>query len=263
LVFTAIFAFSATGCSQVSQLNKLQAPWADYEKFTYEVSKTTGDTTESIGTMTMIFERLNNVKTVINGNEFTVTGSACTTELNITAGENAGDSIVSKVAFKTDFTPIASYRESDIGGTVNSVYILHNTSKNRGTIALNGSAPVTFKSRGINYDNEMLYLLIRGSDLSVESYSMSFNLTNNIDGGSYSVSAARADTVTINTDLGEKECVNYSMNTAAAYGSGTTRTVSIAKSFITVENTDIIKPIVKITEGAYSYTLTAITTVKP
>ncbi|NCA66941.1 MAG: hypothetical protein EOM87_02640 [Clostridia bacterium] len=256
----ALTLMPLAGCSQVSQLNKLQAPWANYEQFTYDITKTTGESTETVGTMIVTYRRAINATVPINGNDFTVNGSYCTMELNITEGEGAGDSISSIVAFKTDFTPIASYRETKIGNETNTAYVRYNTGKNKGTVQLNGGEGIVFKHKGAFYDNEMMYYIIRASDLSSDSYTMAFAATDNLEGDAHDISVTRTtSTLTINTFLGALECASIVLTAAAEYGNGTSVAVAVAKSPVTFGTGDnarqLIKPIIKITEGAYSYTL--------
>lgn len=261
IIIIILIVTSFSGCSNVSQLNKLQAPWNNYEQFTYELSKTEGETSTVIGTMVMTFERILNENTVINGDNYNINGSLCTMELDIAQGDSAGDSITSIVAFKTDFTPIASYKISDINGIENTSYIKYNTSKNKGTLIYNG-IETEFKQSASYYDNEMLYSLVRASDLNSKDYTMSFASTDNIDGGSRSISVAKSSTeLTINVNgHGDVPCTAFSLTASAEYGNGTTLALAIAKSPLTIgegENaTDIVKAIVKITEGVYNYTLT-------
>ncbi len=244
-----------TGCSQVSQLNKLQAPWNDYEKFSYIVSY---DGT-NIGTMDMTFKRIKNTTVTINEDEFNFEGSVCTMQLNITEGENAGDSISSEVAFNTDFSPIASYKTTFLKGVTTASFIKYNTGKNKGTLTLNGNS-TTFKHTSTAYDNEMLYLLVRASDLKDSKYSMSFTSPNNLEGKLNKISVTKGGTTEIITELGTINCNNFTISAEATYGEGVALVLSIAKSpILLAENKDSAKVITKIIEGKYTYLLVSAT----
>jgi len=265
-VIIIIAAFSLTalaGCSNVSQLNKLEAPWLDYEQFTYTLSETVGETVTDIGTLVITVRRLNSQAVTLNEENFeNITGSYCTYELNVTSGDNAGDNIRSDVLFKRDFTPIASYKVTDLSGTVNTSYIKYNTSKNKSTLTYNGTQS-EFKQSASVYDNEMLYLLVRASDVKDSKYTMSFSITDNVEGGARSITVSQGSELTVNLpDYGKVECRSFTLSAAATYGDNVSLSLLLASSPISISNgettTDIVKPIIKIIEGAYSYTLTDI-----
>ncbi len=259
-IIVIMAAIALAGCSQVSQLNKLQAPWANYERYTYELTKSDGTDTQVIGQLVMTVQRLINAAVAINGDDYTVNGAYATMHLDINAGDGAGDSISSQVVFNMDFTPVASYRQTVIDGVTNTSYVKYNTSKKKGTLIFNGEESV-FKQEASYYDNEMIYLLIRASDLAASSYSVSFAATNNIEGGSRNISATKtSDSVKLTiTPFGEVECANFALTAAADYGDGTILALSIAKSPLKINNDDnspvVVKPIMRIAEGAYTYTL--------
>ncbi len=263
IIIAALSITTLTGCSNVSQLNKLEAPWQNYERYTYTLSETVGETLTPIGTLIMSVRRLNSENVTVNNEEFTeVTGSYCTYLLNITSGANTGDSIGSSVLFKTDFTPIASYKTTHLSGIINTSYIKYYTSKNKSTLYYNG-VESEFKQSASTYDNEMLYLLVRSSDVKDSKYTMSFSVTDNVEGETRSVTVSQGaeSTLTIPT-YGEITCRSFTLSANAAYGDNASLSILVASSPLTIGSGEtqsaIVKPIIRITEGAYSYSLTDI-----
>lgn len=266
LIILVVALFSVTslaGCSNVSQLNKLEAPWQNYERFTYKLTETVDAVSTEIGTLVMTVTRLNNESATVNTESFDkVTGSYCTFELNIASGENTGDCIRSEVLFKTDFTPIASYKTTDLNGDVNTSYIEYFTSKNKSILTFNGEEK-EFKQSATSYDNEMLYILVRASDVKDSKYTMSFSVTDNIEGGTRSIRVAQGSETKITVaPFGELNCRSFTLGATATYGDNASLSLLIASSPIIIGSGEaavsVVKPIIKITEGAYSYTLTDI-----
>lgn len=262
LVIFLTFVIAITnfaGCSQISQLSKLEPRWETYEKFEYVLTYDNS----IIGKMFMVFKRIQNSSITINNTDYEFNGSYCSMQLNITEGENKGDSIRSEVAFDMHFAPIVSFKTTQFGEKTTTSNIIYNTGKGISTLIVNDKKS-TFKHKTTAYDNEMLYLLVRASDLSDKKYSMSFSSPNNLENKLNEINVTKNGTEKIITDLGEIECNNYTIKADAKYGEGVSLIVSIAEEIdidneIESENSlTIIHPIVRIKEGSYTYTLRSV-----
>ncbi len=270
----------AAGCSSVNQLNLLSVGWTDYEQYVYNVYE--GDSTTAIGTMTYTFQRLvpvdGQVKCTVGDKEYTVSsGALIITDLNITGGQYAGETMTSTVLVGDKLQSIASYKEYRAVDEQRS-YITsvdYGTDK-KATITINGQS-AQFKKGTTCYDNDSLYTLVRASDFGVSSYGLAVTSTDNLQGSTRNVSIAMISAnapVTCDFKIDPNafentpiECYQLRVLAQAAYGNGTAHYLYFAKTVIEQNKGDVTKKLkkvlVKIQEGNYSYVLSSISLDRP
>lgn len=287
LVMISSLAIGIAGCSNVNQINFLHVVARDHEKLTYDVqwieydAETGAETSaQTIGEMTYTFDRLEDlqydkdknptykdVSYTLNGKEFIFSsGGVLKTEINITSGTYSGDHVVSEVLFQNAYSPLASkktytaVKDADMRSYTSSI----DYTGKQIAITVNG-VESTFKKANYTYDNESLYFMVRGSDLGQSSYSLSVAGVNNLEGGTRSVSIAKAsDLQKVKAPLfGEetKDCYMVRLTAAASYGNGTHSDVYFLQSY-KAEGVDMNKLPVRIDEGNVRYVLKAVSTTK-
>lgn len=285
LVMLCVMALSLASCSNYNQINSIHVVARDYERLTYTVQWVTKDADGNevctdIGTMTQTFRRLNaegGNPYVINGHKFNVTsGGVIDTAMTITGGDYAGDSMTSTVLFEGAFSPVASYKayvtpaeeqivSSHTESRAYTSYIDYVSTKKRATITVNGNTG-TFKIPSYCYDNESLYWLVRGSDLGQSAYSLSIAGVNNLQGGTRSVSVAKAASkykVTVPMIANEVETYLVGLTAASEYGSGISTNIYFLPSYTHTQggaDVDVNKLPVRIDEGNVRYVLSALST---
>lgn len=271
---------TAVACSNVNQMNMLSIGWLDYEQYTYNVYATQDEEKVLIGTLTYTFNRLKpNEKVKIGESEKEFSGDAMVEyKLNITEGEYKGTTMESAVVFTSKFQPKASYKKFNASNTEfgdlreNSYtsFADYTTSSKKGTYTYTakGKDPVTseFKKAGA-YDNESLYTLIRASVFDTSAgYSLSLSVPDNSNFILKSVGVALVSVENaITSDFQEEPivCTTARATISASKGQGTQSFINYSNRAIKVDGKDIVKVIVKIEEGDYSYVLSDISVSKP
>ena len=280
LVMISIVGLSVVGCSNVNQINFIHVVSRDNEQLTYtvqwvEYDATTGEETSctDIGEFVYTFKRLedyqngtyNEVSYTLNGVEYKLSsGGVIKSELTITDGQYKGETMQAEVLFQNAFSPIASHKQYTAVGedaeTRSYTSDIDYTGK-KIAFTINGEAS-TSKKPNYTYDNESLYFLVRGSDLSQKSYSLSVAGVNNLEGGTRSVSVAKAsDLVKTTVPLfGDEvlECYMVRLTAASTYGSGTYADIYFLQTY-KVGNIDVNKLPVRIDEGHVRYVLKSVT----
>lgn len=262
---------TVVACSNVNQMNMLSIGWLDYESYTYNVYKGSGDTKELLGELTYTFNRLKGSVTV-NEKEFTESNGAYVEyNLNITAGEYAGTTMHSIVVFNSKFQPKASYKEYNCSKPEYSYtsFADYTTSSKKGTYTYTagGKDPVTSEFKKTNaYDNESLHTLVRASVFDTASYSLSMSVPDNSNFTLKSVAVGITNYEnTITTDYNnnaEIKCTTVVTRMSAQEGQGTQNYINYANAPITVDGKDVVKAMVAIYEGEYSYVLKNISVTK-
>ncbi len=258
MVLSVITVCCLSGCSNVAQTSKLQATWSAYERSVFSVNK--GDV--NVGTLVVTLKVYKTAtKVTVGGGEYDLTGTLMNYDLGITAGENAGDSIAKTVAVNSDLSPVASYVQRNLSGVYSTALTTYNG--NKVTLSIDGGEGKTFKSKSPCYDNDMLYHVVRASGIFNDGYSISFNVPDNNNGGMYSVSGSqKADSVKVQTGLGEQTGRTFTLTATTDLGSFSTN-VTYAKFIVINEDVRVVKPIIKIEEGDYSYVLQSISVTEP
>ncbi len=258
-VISAIALTCFAGCSRVVQTSKLSAAWGKCEKSVYAVKKDVLD----IGTLTIVLRTYENATDVVVGGEtISLTGTLMEYDLQISGAESHNGSVKKTVAVNGDLTPVASYVESNLDG-VKTVSQIRYSGKNA-TLTVNGEKK-TFKTKGLVYDNEMLYFIVRASSVFDDSYSISFSVPDNKNGGLYTVNGAAGAIGSTTLDkFGELTTTRLVRLTANGEMGSSSNYATYSRSIIIPQENDavIIKPLIKISEGGYTYELTSITTVE-
>ena len=273
----------AVACSNVNQINFISVVARDYEQYTYTVYEVRSTEEKvAIGTFTYTFKRIvasDGASTVysIDGNEYTLSsGGVIKTQQDITEGKYAGETVTAEVLFENAFTPIASkkvynaYLDGAEDASRSYVSTIDYTAKKNVVITVNGEQK-TFKKPGYCYDNDSLYSLARGSDISRSSYSLSVAGVDNLQGGTRTVTMGlMSNTVALTVPCMSAEPLNASVVTlraAAQYGAGTASYVYFVPSYrhtdLNGNSIDLNKVPVRMDEGNYMYTLVGISTDEP
>ena len=268
VVLLGATALVFVACSNVNQINFIQVVARDIETMTYtmqwvdKAEDTGAETVTDIGTMTMRFVRLVDKDYTLNGKDYHIaSGGVVTTQLTVAAGEYAGDNMQSTVLFENAFSPVASYKQYVAADQARSyTCALDYTAKKTVQIDINGKSS-TFKKPNYCYDNESLYFLARGSDMGQASYSLSVAGVDNQEGGTRTVSLAKAAAKqSVQVPLLDKPEETYLIRLTAAstYGNGTYSDLYFLPSYQYNDNgtnVDINKLLLRIDEGKVRYVL--------
>lgn len=192
VVVIALLVVVLAGCTSTPAHKILDETWGNYEKITYEVTRTLKDENNKDnikikGTSTITTERISNADiTVGSRNIKNFLGSVVTIDTSL----EDGSKMTAKVAFKTNFEPVASYKNIDIKGyknnspekdTKQTIEMYYNDEKCYYTTTING----TKKEDSIKtgkwiktpfYDNLMIYNIARScykKDKKSDNYSFS------------------------------------------------------------------------------------------
>ncbi len=269
----------AFACSNVNQINFISVVARDYEHYTYTVyAKGEGDQLAAIGTFTYTFKRLQategEIAYYIDGHEYTLSsGGVIKTSLSISDGQYAGETVTAEVLFQNAYSPIASRKVYNAfkNGTADAersyTSVIDYTNKKNIVATVNGEEH-SFKKPSYCYDNDTLYSLARGSDISRDSYALSIAGVDNLKPGTRTVSMAkRVDTVSLDVACMSAEPIAttcIALTAAAQYGTGTSAYIYFAPSYRHTDgagnSVDLNKVPVRIDEGNYVYKLTAIST---
>ena len=200
-----------TACSNVSQRDLLTMGYVcspdGYELFTYQMNYleivNNKIVTTPVGTMTMKFEPLNN-KTVTmttatseGKKSFTVANGTLLT-ISMQRSDN-DDSVFSQVLYEGSFAPVFSYKRTKVGDEVKTMQVSYEGKYLYTKLFVNGVETSSYRHKASGcYDNEMLYALVRASEVSASSYTLSYTCVNPL--------TAHADGMTITkTATGEEE----------------------------------------------------------
>ena len=266
-------SLTAVACSNVNQMNMLSIGWLDYEQCTYNVYATQDEEKILVGTLTYTFNRLKDKEKIkVGEDEKEFSGDAMVEyKLDITAGEYKGTTMESTVVFTSKFSPKVSYKKFNSSNPDYSYtsFADYTTSSKKGTYTYkaNGNTVTSEFKKTAAYDNESLYTLIRASVFDTSAgYSLSLSMPDNsnfilksVGVGLISVENA------ITSDFQEEPivCTTARATISASKGQGTQSFVSYSNKAINVDGKDIVKVIVKIEEGDYSYVLSNISVTKP
>lgn len=268
LVLLGAMAMAFVACSNVNQINFIHVVARDKETMTYTIqwvdkaADTGAETTTDIGTMTMQFRRLVDKDVDLNGNTYHIaSGGMLKTVLDVTDGDYAGDSMQATVLFENAFSPIASSKTYVAAGDQARSYTsaIDYTAKKSVQIEVNGKTS-SFKKPNYCYDNDSLYFLARGSDMGQASYSLSVAGVDNLQGGTRTVSLAKAaaqQSVQVPL-LGAADTYMIRLTTNTTYGNGTYSDLYFLPTYQydTGSGTvDINKLLLRIDEGHVRYVL--------
>lgn len=273
----------AVACSNVNQINFISVVARDYERYTYTVYEQLDDeakTLQPIGTYVYTFRRLlgagenGTVEYTVNGATYSFhSGGVIETELTITDGDYAGETVTTEVLFQNAFTPIASHKvyqavtKGDPDEARSYESAIDYTAKKQVSITVNGKTS-SFKKPSYCFDNDSLYSVVRGSDITRSSYSLSVAGVDNLQGGTRSVSIAitgTAITMEVPAISAEPQAVTGVMlATRAQYGASTACYIYFVQSCRHTDShgraIDLNKVPVRMDEGRYTYRLTDLST---
>ena len=284
LALMLCLSLGAFACSNVNQINFISVVARDYEHYTYTLYEQADDaakTLTAIGTYTYTFRRLqpaagqSTVSYTLNGAEYTlVSGGVISTELTITEGEYKGDHVTCEVLFQNAYSPIASHKvyiarkgdQEDAERSYDTSLVYTAKKQVSITVKANGEDKTsTFKKPNYCYDNDTLYSVVRGSDISRSSYSLTVAGVDNLMGGTRSVSIALVstnlslDVPCLSAEPVVTTCVM--LGTIAQYGASTTTSIYFLPSYrlaVGDATVDLNKVPVRIDEGKYIYKLDAV-----
>ena len=261
-------------CSNVNQVNMASMGWLDYERYTYNVYETVGETKNLIGTMTYTFKRIDG-DVEINGKTFNESnGAFVTMNLQIFDGEYKDTTLESTVVFNSTFNPKASFKKyvcSD-NSLSYTTFIDYSTSGKHGSfVYTDGNGQTTEKSFGksARYDNDSIYTLIRASVFSTKNYGLSVYVNDKATCERRSVSVSMVSNekkITTDYENTEFTCTQIATTLSSTGTSGTldvalrsnTHFLYFSNTPIKVDGKDIVKPLVEIQEGDYSYVLASV-----
>lgn len=259
-IILLVLSFSLFGCSSPIQ-ESLQSKWQNYEKYIYDMEYQE----ESIGTLTLISERINSSDSfTIGDKEYQdQIGTKVSYQLII---NDTTDYIEAEVFFKTNFNALYSYKkiiDNDSETIINANY----TDKkcNYKVVADGDIIEDSISTKVPTYDNEMVYYVIRCVDMSSD-FTFNFNVPSPIDNVLQSRTAALSDNTEVNV-MGEvRACYEVSMNTEQRMRGDnfllyySSQPIIVDDESLSDEENFVPHPLVKIVEGDYTYTLQYVTT---
>lgn len=261
-IIILVLSLSLTGCSTPVQ-ETLQSNWQQYERYTYDVEYNQ----ESIGTLTLISERINNDTVLIGGHEFAnQTGTKISYELNI---NDSTDYIHAEVLFQSNkpFTPIYSYKKTIIDDAVTTIEGNY-TNKKKYNYSITKDDEVIQDSLSIKaplYDNEMVYYIVRCIKMT-SNFNFKFNVPSPLDNNLQQRTVALVKKVNINILDESRECYEVSMNTDQRMRGDnfllyySTTPIAIDDEDLDEDERQVYNPLVRFIEGDYTYTLQDVTT---
>lgn len=254
LLIIAMTAAVLTGCAP-SISSGLESKWHDYEKYTYDVIKDN----VSAGTLTLESFRLRKEELSIGGKTYPdMTGTKVKYELQM----NNDDKVAAEVFFTVNFLPKYSYKEIVKSGAKDVISAEYTPKKYKYTLTVDGAASpeeeITL-GKATFYDNEMVYYVLRSSDFSTKNYSFSFNCPSPMEDRLQSRTAVVTSSESIVPDAlnAAVHCYEVAMS-ANQEIKGSTYRLYYAKSPVTINETNVMSPLVKFIEGEYVYILKSI-----
>ncbi len=267
VLITAIMV-AACGCSKVAQTDKLSNPLVGDETYVYDVFYNTA----VVGSLTIAWTDINNAKVGKEaGCDFSmgeyVNNSFTGKRLSSTLNMDNGDSIMSDVLYKASFAPVASNKVIVKDDKTSTAYVHYSSGKVNISTTVNAiKTESSLKVKSPYYDNEMLYAVIRASDIHDDSYSMSYSmpsaLTRSVDTMSIVKSSALENVNLTEISSEAIPCYQFSITISNNSYAGS-YTVFLAKTNLPVTSANssisaVKKAVVKIVEGDYSYILKSI-----
>lgn len=292
LVIVALVALTAilVGCISKPPHKMFSDPWSDYEKITYEVTRTLKDADKDdknnkkiTGESVMITERLNN-KDIQVGNKNIKNFSG--TLVSIETSLEDGSIMKATVAFKASFEPVASYKHIEVKGyehnspakdTKQTIQMYYNDEKCYYETDIDGVKSKSDEKVGKwiktpYFDNLMLYHIVRSSYLKDNFSSISTKVMS-VDGFKLKTLTATATApLVIKLDKNNKDdkgikCDLIKIALQQKFpGSGEPMTVTLSREIkkdgyagmkLTTERVPLI-----ITEGTMAYQIKEFTTSK-
>ena len=284
ILLVAASPIALTACSSVSQAQLLSTAYVcdvpgGYELFTYDVYHKT----DVVGEMTLKFEPLTGEAVSVpdrtaEGGEKNFTsfkGTLLSMDLRMDGVFNS-DSITSKVLYTNAFTPVYSYKKTNIDGVVKEMQVSYSSKYARTKLFVDGKEEKTSRHKIKNatvFDNEMLYAIVRATKVDESSYSLTFSAPNALTATLDSLTVSRMATANANIKAlepkgktSEKDTATpayvFRISTGNRYAES--YSMEIAKESVTMNNDymnvkNVKKVILKIVEGDYSYVLKGIT----
>jgi len=284
ILLVAAAPIALTACSSVSQAQLLSTAYVcnvpgGYELFTYDVYYKT----DVVGEMTLKFQPLTGEAVSVpdrtaEGGEKSFSsfkGTLLSMDLQMDGVYNS-DSITSKVLYTNAFTPVYSYKKTNIGGVTKEMQVSYSSKYARTKLFVNGAEEKSSRHKIKNatvFDNEMLYAIVRATKVDESSYSLSFSSPNALTATLDSLTVSRSSTANANIKALEPKdktaeedastpAYLFRISTGNRYAD--TYSMEIAKDPVTVNNDymnveNVKKVILKIVEGDYSYVLKGIT----
>jgi len=275
-------------CSRVSQTDMLSDPYIadNAEIFTYKIYHATDHGKDLVGEMTLTFRKVKAEDVVLQdptaeNNERTISAFSGT-RLSMAYkmdGVYNSDEGFSEVLYANDYSPVYSYKHTSIGGTVKDMCVVYDTKYAYTYLYENGEkkkeAEVKVKNT-THFDNEMIYTIVRASNVSYSSYTMSFYSPNALTASLESISVSKVKEVgetglawVTPDENGESMLPCYLMSISIANTYAKSYSMYVSKNKINAtfhkkgendedieyEVSGVTKAIVKIEEGAYSYIL--------
>lgn len=267
-------------CSRVSQTDMLSDPFVaeNAEVFTYKMYHKD----DVVGTMTLTFRKVRGEDVVLpdptaENNERTI-ASFSGTRLSMAYkmdGVYNDDEGFSELLYGNDYAPIYNYKHTSIGGTVKDMCVVYETKYAHTYLYENGEkkTEAEIKIKNTTYfDNEMIYTVVRASNVSSSSYTMSFYSPNALTAERESITVSKVQEVALNVpalvdpnaEEDKKTTAAYEFRISISNTFASSYFLYIAKNPITatftkddVEYTvtNVKKAIVVIKEGEYSYIL--------
>jgi len=258
LIIVGILSVSLAGCSTPIE-STISSAWKAYENYTYEVKDDSG----IVGTLNYSSERFDNQTLTLGGTTYeNMSGTKIWYDLVI---NNSTDKVSAEVYYTTSpYRPFYSYKEILNKGISTVITAKYSGNDYKYTINIDG----TEKSDELSvkkmtyYDNEMVYYIIRSTDLTSKNYSFTINVPSPQENKVQSRTVSRMSSEDEESIMGSTiKCYKMQMS-ANEKITGSSYQLYYAVNPLTADGQSIVKPLVKFVEGEFTYTLTALTTVK-
>lgn len=280
----AVLAVVLSGCISKPPHKMFSDPWGDYEQITYDVTRKISDDVTINGSSTLTTERLTNADITIGEREIKgFSGTVVTIDTSL----EDGSTMIGKVAFKTSFEPVASYKNiqikghegsspaKDIAQTTNIFYNDEkcNYSTNFDGVKTEDSIKVGAWLKKPFYDNLMLYHIARSSYLNGNFSSLTAKVlsTGDFTMKTLTVSIVSSNQLVKMENLGDSsikaDLVKISLNQTFP-GSGAPMTVALSREVRTGDesfngmNFSVERIPMVITEGDMTYKIKAYSTTR-
>ena len=264
LSISALFLF---GCGY----NPISSTTQNYESYTYDViiEET------KVGSLYWVSERYKDGGTTtvtIGGESYeNSTGTKISYTLDL---DNTNDGIISEIFLTTSFEPLYMYKQIIKDGVTTSIKGSYSEGKYIYTLTTGDNTEEKeikvsggFMSKTTYYDNEMIYYLLRCADLAAGSYSLTFTCPSPIEGDMMNLTATEVSTLAeVTGAFGSNDaitCYHVSLSANDTLNNSSYSLYYAVNSYeIAEEDVTIIKPLIQIVEGNYTYLLKSVTTVR-
>jgi hypothetical protein len=183
------------------------------------------------------------------------------------------DGIFSEVFFNTRFEPLYVFKQIIKDGVTTTIKGNYSDGKLFYTLTVgNQSEEKEIKVSGgitnktVYYDNEMIYYVLRCADLAPGAYKLSFTAPSPIEGDVMTLTATEVSTLAeVTGALGSNDkitCYHVSLSADDTLNNSAYSLYYSVNGFQVSENVKIIKPLIQIVEGDYTYLLKSYTTVR-